>query len=62
MADSTREEDILEIHRLLHGDRPMTQADRADCERALLYMAADPAGVTGADVDELRGDDRRGDR
>lgn len=40
MADPMHEDDIREIHRLLHGERPMTQRDREDCERALLHLAA----------------------
>lgn len=46
MADPTYEDDIREIHRLLHGDRPMTQRDREDCERALQFQAglAESAG------------------
>lgn len=39
MAEPTHEDDILEIHRLLHGERPMTQRDREDCERALRFQA-----------------------
>ena len=39
MTDPTHEDDIREIHRLLHGERPMTQRDREDCERALRFQA-----------------------
>ena len=46
MTDPTHEDDIREIHRLLHGERPMTQRDREDCERALRFQAglADTSG------------------
>lgn len=49
-------DDLREVARLLYGDRPITDVELDDARRALLDLldqTPDPAGVTGADLEDL---------